>query len=70
MATAFPVGAQSFVVLNQGLVVGYPRVFFGIVTASSCDTLLVVLGAAEPCVGDPFRRNPSHMSPKVQNSPS
>lgn len=46
MATAFPVGVQSFVVLNQGLKVGYPRVFFGIVTASCCDTLLIVLGAA------------------------
>jgi L-lysine exporter family protein LysE/ArgO len=46
MATAFPVGVQSFVVLNQGLRVGYPRVFFGIVTASCCDTLLIVLGAA------------------------
>jgi L-lysine exporter family protein LysE/ArgO len=46
MATAFPVGVQSFVVLNQGLVAGYPRVFFGIVTASCCDTLLIVLGAA------------------------
>jgi L-lysine exporter family protein LysE/ArgO len=45
MATAFPVGVQSFVVLNQGLLVGYPRVFFGIVTASCCDTLLIVLGA-------------------------
>jgi L-lysine exporter family protein LysE/ArgO len=46
MATAFPVGVQSFVVLNQGLMVGYPRVFFGIVTASCCDTLLILLGAA------------------------
>ena len=46
MATAFPVGVQSFVVLNQGLVAGYPRVFFGIVTASCCDTLLILLGAA------------------------
>lgn len=46
MATAFPVGVQSFVVLNQGLVVGYPRVFFGIVTASCCDTFLIILGAA------------------------
>jgi L-lysine exporter family protein LysE/ArgO len=46
MATAFPVGVQSFVVLNQGLLVGYPRVFFGIVTASCCDTLLILLGAA------------------------
>ena len=34
MATAFPIGVQSFVVLNQGLLVGYPRVFVGIVTAS------------------------------------
>ncbi len=46
MATAFPVGVQSFVVLNQGLKVGYPRVLLGIVTASLCDTLLIVLGAA------------------------
>ncbi|MBD0356664.1 MAG: LysE family transporter [Rubrobacter sp.] len=45
MATILPVGVQSFVVLNQGLTVGYPRVFFGIVTASCCDTLLIVLGA-------------------------
>jgi L-lysine exporter family protein LysE/ArgO len=45
MATVLPVGVQSFVVLNQGLTVGYPRVFFGIVTASCCDTLLIVLGA-------------------------
>ena len=46
MATAFPIGVQSFVVLNQGLLVGYPRVFVGIVTASCCDTLLILLGAA------------------------
>lgn len=45
MATVLPVGVQSFVVLNQGLTVGYPRVFFGIVTASCCDTLLIILGA-------------------------
>jgi L-lysine exporter family protein LysE/ArgO len=45
MATILPVGVQSFVVLNQGLTVGYPRVFFGIVTASCCDTLLIILGA-------------------------
>ena len=46
MATAFPIGVQSFVVLNQGLLVGHPRVFVGIVTASCCDTLLILLGAA------------------------
>ncbi|MGH3090404.1 MAG: LysE/ArgO family amino acid transporter [Gammaproteobacteria bacterium] len=46
MATAFPVGVQSFVVMNQGLAAGYPRVFFGIVTASCCDTLLIILGAS------------------------
>ena len=45
MATVLPVGVQSFVVLNQGLTVGYPRVFFGIATASCCDTLLIILGA-------------------------
>ena len=46
LATAFPVGIQSFVVMNQGLRFGYPRVLTGIVTASLCDTLLIVLGAA------------------------
>jgi L-lysine exporter family protein LysE/ArgO len=46
LATAFPVGVQSFVVINQGLRFGYPRVLTGIVTASLCDTLLIVLGAA------------------------
>jgi L-lysine exporter family protein LysE/ArgO len=46
LATAFPVGVQSFVVINQGLRFGYPRVLTGIVTASLCDTLLIVFGAA------------------------
>jgi L-lysine exporter family protein LysE/ArgO len=46
LATAFPVGVQSFVVMNQGLRYGYPRVLTGIVTASLCDTLLIVAGAA------------------------
>ena len=46
LATAFPVGVQSFVVMNQGLRFGYPRVLTGIVTASLCDTLLIVAGAA------------------------
>ena len=46
LATAFPIGVQSFVVINQGLRFGYPRVLTGIVTASLCDTLLIVLGAA------------------------
>ena len=44
MATAFPVGVQSFVVIIQGLRFGYPRVLVGIVTASLC--VLIVLGAA------------------------
>lgn len=46
LATAFPVGLQSFVVMNQGLRFGYPRVLTGIVTASLCDTLLILLGVA------------------------
>jgi L-lysine exporter family protein LysE/ArgO len=40
------VGVQSFVVMNQGLRFGYPRVLTGIITASLCDTLLIVAGAA------------------------
>jgi L-lysine exporter family protein LysE/ArgO len=46
MATAFPVGVQSFVVMNQGLRFGYPKVMVGIVTASLCDSVLILLGAA------------------------
>jgi L-lysine exporter family protein LysE/ArgO len=46
LATAFPIGVQSFVVMNQGLRVGYPKVLVGIATASLCDSLLIVLGAA------------------------
>jgi L-lysine exporter family protein LysE/ArgO len=46
LATAFPVGVQSFVVMNQGLRFGYPRVLTGIITTSLCDTLLLVAGAA------------------------
>ncbi len=46
LATAFPIGVQSFVVMNQGLRVGYPKVVVGIATASLCDSLLIVLGAA------------------------
>ena len=46
LATAFPVGVQSFVVMNQGLRFGYPCVLTGIITASLCDTLLIVAGAA------------------------
>ena len=46
MATAFPVGVQSFVVMDQGLRFGYPKVLVGIVTASLCDSVLILLGAA------------------------
>jgi L-lysine exporter family protein LysE/ArgO len=46
LLTAFPVGVQSFVVMNQGLRFGYPRVLTGIITASLCDTVLIVAGAA------------------------
>ncbi len=46
LATALPVGMQSLVLMNQGLRFGYPRVLVGIVTASLCDSALIVLGAA------------------------
>jgi L-lysine exporter family protein LysE/ArgO len=45
LATTLSVGVLSLVVMNQGLAAGYPRVLFGIVTASLCDTLLIVLSA-------------------------
>ena len=46
IASAFPVGVQSFVVMNQGLRFGYPKVMVGIVTVSLCDSVLILLGAA------------------------
>lgn len=46
VATAFPIGVQSFVVMNQGLRVGCLKVLVSIATASLCDSLLIVLGAA------------------------
>lgn len=46
MATGFPIGVQTFVMMNQGLAAGYPRVLYGIVTASCCDNLLILLGAS------------------------
>jgi L-lysine exporter family protein LysE/ArgO len=45
LAMELPVGVQSFAVINQGLRFGYPRVLTGIITASLCDTLLIVFGA-------------------------
>jgi hypothetical protein len=36
-------------VLNQGLLYGFPRAALAIAAAATCDTLLILLGAA----GDP-----------------
>ena len=57
MATASPVGIQSFVVMNQGLRFGYPRVLVGITTASLCDSVLIVLGTTGAWA---LLRAPSH----------
>ncbi len=45
LALIIPIGVQSLFVLNQGLLVGFPRAFLGVVAVCSCDTLLIVLGA-------------------------
>ena len=46
LALIIPIGIQSLFVLNQGLSVGFPRAFLGVAAVCSCDTLLIVLGAA------------------------
>ena len=46
LALIVPIGVQSLFVLNQGLSVGFPRAFLGVAAVCSCDTLLIVLGAA------------------------
>lgn len=45
LALIVPIGPQNIVVLNQGLVVGFPRSLFAVVFAGICDTLLIVVGA-------------------------
>lgn len=46
MALIVPIGVQSLFVLNQGLSLGFPRAFLGVAAVCSCDTLMIVLGAA------------------------
>ena len=45
LALILPIGLQSLFVLNQGLLVGFPRAFIGVSTVCLCDTFLIVLGA-------------------------
>jgi L-lysine exporter family protein LysE/ArgO len=46
LALIVPIGVQSLFVLNQGLLVGFPRAFIGVSTVCLCDSFLIVLGAA------------------------
>ena len=41
-----PIGAQSLFVINQGLLIGFPRAWVAMVTVCCCDSFLIVLGAA------------------------
>lgn len=45
LALIVPIGPQNIVVLNQGLLVGFPRSLLAVVFAGICDTLLIVVGA-------------------------
>ena len=45
LALILPIGVQSLFVLNQGLLIGFPRAFIGVSTVCLCDTFLIVLGA-------------------------
>jgi L-lysine exporter family protein LysE/ArgO len=46
MALIVPIGAQNVFVVGQGLAAGWPRAAWAVVSAASCDTLLIVAGAA------------------------
>ena len=45
LALIIPIGVQSLFVLNQGLLVGFPRAFVGVAAVCLCDTFLIILGA-------------------------
>lgn len=45
IALIVPIGPQNIVVLNQGLLVGFPRSLFAVIFAGICDTVLIVVGA-------------------------
>jgi L-lysine exporter family protein LysE/ArgO len=40
-----PVGVQSLFVLNQGLLIGFPRALVGVAAVCLCDTFLIIFGA-------------------------
>jgi len=46
LALIVPIGAQNVFVVGQGLAVGWPRAGWAVVAAGSCDTLLILAGAA------------------------
>jgi L-lysine exporter family protein LysE/ArgO len=46
LALIIPIGVQSLFVLDQGLSVGFPRALLGVAAVCSCDTVLILLGAA------------------------
>jgi L-lysine exporter family protein LysE/ArgO len=41
-----PIGAQNVFVIGQGVAVGMPRALWAAAAAASCDSLLILLGAA------------------------
>ncbi len=45
LALIVPLGVQSVFVLNQGLLLGFPRAFVGVAAVCLCDTFLIVTGA-------------------------
>ncbi len=40
-----PIGPQNIMVINQGLAVGWPKVLWAIIAASTCDSFLILVGA-------------------------
>jgi L-lysine exporter family protein LysE/ArgO len=46
LALIVPIGAQNVFVVGQGLAVGWPHAGWAVIAAGSCDTLLILAGAA------------------------
>lgn len=46
LALIAPIGAQNVFIIGQGLAVGWPQAGWAVIAAGSCDTLLILAGAA------------------------
>jgi L-lysine exporter family protein LysE/ArgO len=45
LALIMPIGAQNLFIIQQGITVGYPRVFYATLSTTACDALMITAGA-------------------------